>query len=60
LQALNTKLIPRTGEQLFKDYADLFLIGLSQKGELAENEILLFSIPENGNKMLSINGAQKK
>ena len=31
LQALNTKPLPRTGEQLFKHYSELFLIGLCQK-----------------------------
>ena len=32
LQALNTKPFPRTGEQLFKHYADLFFNRTMQKG----------------------------
>ncbi len=39
LQALNTKPLPRTGEQLFKNYADLFFNRNMPKGELAEKEI---------------------
>ena len=38
LQALNTKPLPRNAEQLFKNYADLFLIGTCQKGEKVEKE----------------------
>jgi len=39
LLALNTKPIPRNAEQLFKNYAQLFLIELSQKAELEEKEL---------------------
>ena len=46
-QAINTKPHSRKGEQLFKNYVDLFLIGLCQKGQLAEKvkvEITQYSI----------------
>ena len=38
-QALNTKPLPTSAEQLFKYYADLFLIGKCQKVESVEKEI---------------------